>query len=128
MSDYTLRVALSKDSMALEFLDHPDRFEPTEHALVMMYDAAYSMPGDWLCVTIDVRLAMAKERIRCGHISHHRIEIEWAYSSTADRECPVLMNVANCRISDGRGGTEVREVCDGGIAFNTSSFIKRKSS
>lgn len=126
MIDWMLRAELADDELAIEFLDHPERFEPTDHALVMIYDRAYSLPSDWLCISKDARAAMAKERLRVGHISNHRIEIQWGYSSTAGRDCPILANLARCMIGDGRGGVQWREIRDGGIAFVTSEFIQRK--
>ncbi len=122
-----LKADLAGDELALEFLAHPERFEPTPFAIAAICDRAYGLLDDWLCIPKEIRCAMATARLNARHIRNARVEIKWAYSSTAGCPCAVMTTFAECLVRGPRGGEEWRQFdSGGGIAFVTSSFIQRK--
>lgn len=109
--------------LAREFINCPERFEPTDHALLQIFQRAVEHSWEWLVIPREARMARAKAFAERGTISDLTCRIVWAYSSTAGKECPVLRTSATFYPQD---GSRKVTVSDGGVAFVLDEFIKRK--
>ncbi|MCP3940216.1 MAG: hypothetical protein GY710_01870 [Desulfobacteraceae bacterium] len=113
-----------KESFFKDFLEFPERYEPT-------YQAKKNIVADYILPLYGHnQYGMTYERMhewvgrsfRYGDVKDLKQSVEYAYSSTAGRECAVLFITASVR--DARGN--YKKVRSGGIAFSIESSVQLK--
>lgn|GEM_PF-6968749 len=101
-----------------EFLDHPERFRLTEHALKTAYSEFVAQPRGHFVWPQEV--GTDKCPIDASLIRNVGTRLEYAYSSTAGCRCAVHVTTAEVL-----NGGEWEPVDSGGIAFCLRDWIEK---
>jgi len=103
-----------------EFIEHPERFKPTEHAIKMAYAEFVVRPSGHFCWPQEVGTVYPMDADALRNVE---VKVDYGYSSTLGGSAAIEETWAEVKQSD--GSWEKRRA--GGVAFSIRSFVEKKS-
>ena len=109
----------AEKAFAEEFIDHPEKFKATEHAVRLAYADFVVRPTGQFCWPQEV--GSAKFPMDADALRNVESKVDYAYSSTLGSNAAIHETWAEVKQPDG----SYKEMRSGGVAFGLRDWVER---